>query len=312
MYNYDLDHMIPSFPKFKRLTLADKNTIEQYTKQYPPYSDFNFVSLWSWSTHESTYISTLHKNLVLRFHDYITHEPFYTFIGTKKVNATIKELMNFAQDKSLPPNLKLIPEISLQTAPKSLFTNYTVIEDRDNFDYVYLIDHAVRLRGNKLGPKRNFINRFKNSYQFTHKVLDLTDPDHQQDILRLFEVWRKSRSRDPMEVQNELAAIKRVFKFLHFPNLLAVGVYIDGRLVAFSINEILSHGYSTNLFEKGDINFEGIFPYLRHITATYLAERGCQFLNHEQDLGIPGLRKSKLSYCPKFFLKKYTISLKNA
>ena len=303
--------MIPCFPKFKRLAFADRSAIEKYTKRYPPYSDFDFVSLWGWSSRESTLVSILNNNLVLKFRDYITHEPFYTFIGINRIANTIDMLLKKAQEDHLSPCLKIIPEVSLQTAPKSVFSKYSVCEDRDNFDYIYSVNRSIEFNGNKLRSKRNFVNRFKSKYQFTHKIIDLSSSRCQEEMLQLYEIWRKAKIKDPMEVQNELGAIKRVFKCQNFRNFLVVGLYIDQQLAGFSINEIHNHGYTTNLFEKGNIKFEGIFPYLRQITATYLAQKGCQFLNHEQDLGVEGLRKSKLSYCPKFFLKKYTISLKN-
>ncbi|MGI8475489.1 MAG: hypothetical protein ACR2OO_03850 [Thermomicrobiales bacterium] len=37
---------IPSFPSFRPLEISDQFEIEQWVKQFPPYSDFNFVSLW--------------------------------------------------------------------------------------------------------------------------------------------------------------------------------------------------------------------------------------------------------------------------
>lgn len=35
-----------------------------------------------------------------------------------------------------------------------------------------------------------------------------------------------------------------------------------------------------------------------------------RYVNMEQDLGIPGLRKSKLSYHPCAMIRKYTVTLK--
>lgn len=40
--------MIPKFPEFKKLELSNKEEIENFTSKFPPYSDFNFVSMWCW------------------------------------------------------------------------------------------------------------------------------------------------------------------------------------------------------------------------------------------------------------------------
>ncbi len=34
--------MLPQFPQFKPLELTDKEDIENFTKNFPPYSDFSF------------------------------------------------------------------------------------------------------------------------------------------------------------------------------------------------------------------------------------------------------------------------------
>lgn len=40
--------MLPEFPQFKNLELSDEEEIERHTHKFLPYSDFNFVSMWSW------------------------------------------------------------------------------------------------------------------------------------------------------------------------------------------------------------------------------------------------------------------------
>jgi hypothetical protein len=64
--------MIPQFPKFKKIDLADLKEIEQFTKQFSPYSDYNFISLWAWNINDAVCISKLNGNLVVRFINYLT------------------------------------------------------------------------------------------------------------------------------------------------------------------------------------------------------------------------------------------------
>lgn len=92
--------MIPEFPEFKKLELSDKKDIEQFTSKFPPYSDFNFVSMWSWDIKGEMRVSQLNDNLVVRFTDYLTGEPFYSFLGNNKVNDTAEKLLEI---KNLSP-----------------------------------------------------------------------------------------------------------------------------------------------------------------------------------------------------------------
>ena len=73
--------MIPEFPQFKPLTLSDKESIERITQKYPPYSDFNFMSMRCWDIKGKIKISKFNNNLVVRFTDYLKGNPFFSFWG---------------------------------------------------------------------------------------------------------------------------------------------------------------------------------------------------------------------------------------
>jgi hypothetical protein len=81
-----------------------------------------------------------------------------------------------------------------------------------------------------------------------------------------------------------------------------------GTPVGFCTAELLSHHYAIGHFEKADPTHPGASALMRHRIAHYLHLSGCRYLNAEQDLGDPGLRTSKLSWSPRFFLRKYTIA----
>lgn len=302
--------MIPVFPKFKHLSLQDKQIIESYTALFPPYSDHNFVSLFCWDTANSTYISFLNGNIVIKLGDYLTGEPIYTFIGANHVIETIDTLMGYMESHNEQPALHLIPEICIQAQPK-ISHKYKVKEDRDNFDYIYSIPEALAMTGNKYGAKRNFVNRFTKLYTSEHKLLNLRKTSTQKEILQLFKQWERSRHKNQEEVKNEYRAIKRLLKHADYLSLLPIGLYVNKQLVGFSINEVLNYGYAMNLFEKADIKYVGIFQYLRYITCKRLSRHGSHLLNHEQDLGLNGLRQSKESYNPTFYMRKYKIIKKN-
>ena len=51
--------------------------------------------------------------------------------------------------------------------------------------------------------------------------------------------------------------------------------------------------------------------FLMHETAKILIEKGYQFMNYEQDLGIPNLRAAKLAFSPTYFLKNTLLRMRN-
>lgn len=302
--------MIPIFPTFKKLTVEDKNEVEKATKSYPPYSDYNFVSLWSYNTKDSIEIALLNDNLVVKFLDYFAVEHFYSFLGTSSVTETITTLLAHAAKHNISQKLILIPEICV-LSDKSITSKFDVQEDLDNFDYILSIPEISTLAGNKYGAKRNFVNRFVKNYLSISVVnLDLNDHKTKNHILELFYLWEKQAKKIRKDTQNELTAIERLLKAADIFSLNSIGIFQENKLIAFSIDEIVQNQYATIHFEKADTSFIGIFQYLKMITAQNLQKEGCLYINYEQDLGIEGLRKAKESWNPTSYLKKYIISYK--
>ncbi len=128
--------MIPEFPKFKKLEITDKEEVEKITSQFPPYSDFNFTSLWCWDLLGETKISELKGNLVVKFSDYLTGAPFYSFIGNQNVDFVLGSMaaMNLAPSYS-EIKLKLIVEDSVSAIKNK--ERYKITHDPDNYDYVF-------------------------------------------------------------------------------------------------------------------------------------------------------------------------------
>src|SRR6185369_3066931 len=103
--------MIPQFPKFKPIELSDKEEVEGFNDKFPPYSDFNFISRWSWNLKGEMKLSILNENLVVHFTDYLSGDSFYSFLGDKKVDETASALLDFSVKKKFRSKLHLIPEV---------------------------------------------------------------------------------------------------------------------------------------------------------------------------------------------------------
>lgn len=300
---------IPVFPAYKKLELSDKKDIELIAKKFAPYSDYNFVSLWVYNTENDFQISKLHDNLVIRFRDYITNEPFYSFLGNSEILSTIKILLNYVQSKKIPSILKLIPESNL-SGNKAIFDKFLITEDRDNFDYILSIAEFCNLEGEKYKSHRKVINRFNNRYSNCNaKLLNLVDLEIQNQIIELFFVWEKEKEKKRDETIHELTAIKRIFADPKYLNLLAMGLYHNNNLISFQIVDVINSKYVDSHFFKADPKYDGASHALRYAFSHELKKLGYEYINIEQDLGITGLRNKKASWKPITFLKKYTITM---
>jgi len=303
--------MLPVFPDFEKLSLSHKSDVESYLQKYPPYSDFNFLSMWSYNTEKDTIISSLNDNLVVRFRDYITNEPFYSFLGSNKVEETITSLLTKSVEEKLQPELKMVPESSLIPI-HMLQSSFFITEDQNNFDYILSIPEIAALTGDRYHTQRNFVNRFQKLHgNCTIQELDLMNPLIEGEILSVFYRWEEIKSSSREDTEHELTAIKRTLGDAKYFKLISVGIYNGKKLIGFIIADLNHDNNAESHFAKADTSFAGIYYTLYHYLAKYLHAQGYLYLNNEQDLGIPGLRKSKEQWNPIRYLKKYRITAKN-
>lgn len=302
--------MIPNFPEFKKLDISDKNDIECITKNYPPYSDYNFVSIFSWDIDHTTELSIFNNNLVIKFQDYITKDIFYTFLGKNNINETVLKLISNAKVLGVDATLRLIPEPTIKELKSP--NPFKIVEDVDNHDYILSVSDLIHLKGKQWRGKKNFVNRFHLTHSGKSRVdiLHTEDIQIKKQIMDVFRIWRVNSNKSIRETNNEKRAIEKLLKYSTALNVRAVGVFVENTLIAFSINEVSWDKFGVIHYEKADSSYIGIFQYLKQQSAIDLDEQGCKYINYEQDLGIEGLRKAKQAHHPIKFLKKYTICLK--
>ena len=186
-----------------------------------------------------------------------------------------------------------------------------IVEDRDNHDHILSVNNLATFRGNKFYDKRNLVNRFiKQNPDHTIQHLALEQPETQQHIIDLFNIWAERKPTDENSPAHALQAIKRLLNAVDRLDVMGIGVFVHDQLSAFSIQEIIDEQYAVVHFEHGDITYDGITSVIRQASAKYLADQGCVYINLEQDLGIPGLRKAKALWRPISYLKKYIFRAK--
>ena len=178
---------------------------------------------------------------------------------------------------------------------------FSVVEDRDNFDYLYLRQELAELTGRKFQKKRNLLKAFLNNYHCEGRPLL---NQYLDDALAILAAWRSEHD----SVGDYVAAREALEKCEELQ--LCGGIYyIDGKPAAYSLGEELACGTSFVIhFEKARQEDKGIYQYINQAFASILPDFYTS-LNREQDLGDEGLRQAKHSYRPVGYVEKFTATL---
>ncbi|WP_304646111.1 DUF2156 domain-containing protein, partial [uncultured Helicobacter sp.] len=178
---------------------------------------------------------------------------------------------------------------------------------RDRFDYIYHTQELIELAGRKFHKKKNHLNRFYLQYPQTQfESLTRANID---EVIAINNLWYANMSKDDKGLYFENLAINDALR--HFDELDLQGglLRIDGEIAAFSFGEMLDRDCALIHIEKANIAFNGAYQAINQALLKN-AFATSQYANREEDLGIEGLRKAKLSYQPAFLLEKYYARLK--
>jgi len=180
--------------------------------------------------------------------------------------------------------------------------SFIYLSDRDYFDYIYLREDLATLRGKKYQAKRNHVNNFVKTYPY--KYIEIT-PELVPECLQLESKWFKANSGgdDEQELNDERRSMIYALNHCEELGLRGGAICVNHQIVAFSFGAPITYNTFGVHVEKADVNYEGSYAIINKEFAAHLPEQYI-YVNREEDLGIEGLRKAKLSYQPTILLEK--------
>jgi hypothetical protein len=285
----------PSFPEFKPVGLEDRAFVIDLTARFPPETcEVNFGNLLIWRHFERSKLSLINGNLCILCQP--SSEPAYFLppVGETAIKETVEACLAFA------PRLSRVPESFILKHGAGLKCE----PDRDNHDYVYRVDDLIHLKGRKYDGKRNRIRKFERSHAFDYLKLR---PEHLADCLRLADRWLESKAaNNPGSVPVWRSVIQEACD--NFGELRFAGgaIVLEGEIAAFSIGGKLTADTAVIHIEIVRPGCDGLSQLMnREFVRNEWSD--CLYVNREQDNGIPGLRRAKLSYHPDHLVKKYDV-----
>lgn len=294
--------------EFKRLELEDKPLIDQYLHQdKTSISDTNFTNMFMWRHSREISYSIINNQLIIQTR-YPQHLPFYFYpIGQGNKKSTINTLKDYCQSLGYPFEIHSLESYQLEEFLSYFPSEFEVIERRDRFEYIYHLPELIELVGRKYHKKKNHLNRFWQEYpqtQYESLKDSLID-----EVCAVNNAWFEALPNPDDGLKYENLGINDALK--HFDILKIQGGILryEGEIIAFSFGEVLNNTTALIHIEKANIAYKGAY---QAINQTLLKNEffSLRYVNREEDLGIEGLRKAKLSYHPEFLLEKYDVRLK--
>jgi hypothetical protein len=286
---------IPHYPDSRPLALADKPLLDRiFTDLQPRVSELTFADLYLFRGAHAYRLSRVGDALVVLGQGYGGEPYFLPPLGGGVAGAR---------------TVLLAAGLTLYGADAQFLTRYLpaeaeVIEDRDNFDYLYLRQELAELPGNRFHKKKNRVNYFAARHRFT---VDIYGESLQAGCLQLLAEWERVRSAaENRSLGREVAATREALQLAASLDLAGVVVLVDGAVKAFALGERLNRDTAVCHFEKADPFLEGVSQLVdREFNRLLFTD--CTYVNREQDLGEPGLREAKLSYRPVELVKKFRV-----
>ena len=226
--------------------------------------------------------------------------------GKGSYERVIREMQLFSSSIGKPLVITGVTDDSLEMFNELFSGGFTVTHDRDGSDYIYSTADLISLSGRKYHQKRNHLARFNET---DHSFSLISEKDFDECIEFCTNTYNYKNSYGDHSSVAEQFAINTYFSYFGELGLVGGIIRIDGRIAALAIGEPLNSDTFCVHIEKADTSYNGIYAGINNCFAKSAAA-DFRYINREEDLGIEGLRKSKLSYHPAFLLDKYTVTFK--
>jgi hypothetical protein len=298
----------------KPIELGDKELIDKFFKNYPPeISEFTFTNLFMWRNYYSFLFMELDEHLILFSREYFKKRRkklpnkkdkmfFLPPVGPHPVEIMIQTFENFDDVEFHRVPQELIDEIIKHKKFSSL--NLEIIDDRKNWDYVYEVENLKTLPGNKYRQNRRWLKKFTDNYIFEFQIIT---EDEIEKVKKLQKNWWLLRGgEEDLALEEEQKAIFEAldnYTALKFKGALLCS---NDECVAYTFGEMLNPDTLVIHIEKAHMKFEGAYQAINNLFLKNCCEDK-DYVNREQDLGIPGLRRAKESYKPVRMIEKSII-----
>ena len=293
---------------FQKIDLSKKDQYNQFLMHCGDRGcEYSLANLRIWGRQQVAFVDGY-----LAIFSQFARSSVYPFpIGKGDIKPVLDALIRDARERGLQCRFTSLTPEDCATLEELYPGQFCYHPDRDGSNYVYSIDNLADLPGRKFQKKRNHLNRFRQAHPDC--AFFPLEEKWMPGVEKVITAWYKARyDDDPHEYHMEQTALRRAFD--HFEDLSMEGLVMveNGNVLAMAIGSPLSEDTFDIHFEKALEDVDGAYTAINQAFAAHLREKypRLRWLNREDDLGLPGLRKAKLSYYPDKLAVKFWANLR--
>ena len=299
---------IPRLPEMMSLGLEDREALSGLLSGlWPRQSEFTFTNLFIWRDAYQLRIARI-EDAVAIFSWMADPEDSFLLppLGGDANAETVRRCFEYMSEAGHNPRLARATQEDL--ARLGISEEHFVVEpDRDQWDYVYLVQDLVELSGSRYHRKRNHIEQFTREHEFEYMPLTAELVPQCQELQ---DRWCDEKHCDLVAtLRAEARAVKEVLEKLELLGVTGGCIEVEGAVEAFTLGELLNPDTVVIHIEKANAAFHGLYQV---INQQFLERQwsNVRYVNREQDLGVSGLRRAKESYYPDHMVQKFVVTLR--
>jgi hypothetical protein len=297
---------LPAFPAFAPLERGNAEALRAaFAAAQPAASEQSLAYQWVWRPYTGCRVAQLGESLLL-LHEPVSDAGSYLLppIAPDPQTAAACLVEAAGAGAELPTRVfRRVPEAvaeHLRDRP-----GLVVEEEEKRADYMHRAEDLRTLAGRRFHKKRNLIQQFEAACP--HAAYRAMDDALAAACIAFSRAWlERHPGREAPGLQKEVATTCALLEDRTWLGI-AGGVLLDGeRILGFALGESLNRDTFVVRVEKCDTSVPGTYQLINREIARH-GTAGCEWINREQDLDLPGLRRAKRSYHPHHLLRKFEV-----
>ncbi|MEI6286608.1 MAG: phosphatidylglycerol lysyltransferase domain-containing protein [Bacillota bacterium] len=286
---------------YKKIEIADKSIFDEHFAQcHYEISEFTFTNLFIWRRAYNLMWCKYQDVLLVKG---LWNDLEFLFFPIGQIDNALQVVKVISAEQ--PIQLRSVPKIAAEQLA-ALLPNARVTTAEDDYDYVYSSEDLAKLAGRKFEKKRHHINKLLRTYpQINYREFD---DDLLEKITQHTENWYQDTLSEDIWLNYERVAINDVLVNWRPLGVRGAALVLQNRVVAFTVGEQLNSTTAVIHIEKADFAIDGAYQLINREFVKN-SWNNFQYINREEDMGLPQLRVAKKSYHPIKMVEKYIVDI---